>query len=387
MADAYVLSRDDVHLLREVSRWYRATRGRLGPPSPGGQILGPPPFFYGKLDGALAADGSATCSVWQWNGSAWEDSTEDETVYAPPSQAETISGDEWVRASWSHGAYGSARYEVEPVEPSGGRAKWIEFELAADLNFGQYVIADIIDFHDGTDPDPTPNPEAHAAILTTRTDDDTGVVTFAVYGILTTRTDANTGVVTAAGHGLAEGDYADIFWSGGARDHMSVTAVSGNAVSVDGGTGDDLPAEDTAVLITESFVGPPPENGYDHGLVVGDYADVFWVYAAVCYYRKRMKVTAVSGNQVALDQEAGVTYGTALPAADSDVTAIRSFTVWNTRGMYSGLHGTSRSARGTARLSPAKPAYVTPGPPRPDVPEQKEDRYYIDSMECETPNS
>jgi len=290
----------------------------------------------------------------------------------------------WKESGTSTNLWGLVQFPA--AVGSGGRAKWIEFELAADLG-GTYAIADIIDFHDGTDPDPTPNPEAHAAILTTRTDDDTGVVTFAVYGILTTRTDANTGVVTAAGHGLAEGDYADIFWSGGARDHMSVTAVSGNAVSVDGGTGDDLPAEDTAVLITESFVGPPPENGYDHGLVVGDYADVFWVYAAVCYYRKRMKVTAVSGNQVALDQEAGVTYGTALPAADSDVTAIRSFTVWNTRGMYSGLHGTSRSARGTARLSPAKPAYVTPGPPRPDVPEQKEDRYYIDSMECETPNS
>ena len=35
----------------------------------------------GKLDGALAAGGSATLSVWEWNGSAEADTSEDLTVY------------------------------------------------------------------------------------------------------------------------------------------------------------------------------------------------------------------------------------------------------------------------------------------------------------------
>jgi hypothetical protein len=269
---------------------------------------------------------------------------------------------------------------------TGGKAKWIEFELAEDFGGGaDYAIADLIDFHDGIDPDPTPNPDAHAAILTTRTDDDTGVVTFAVYGTLTTSDEAHTGVVTAAGHGLAVGDHADVFWSGGARDHMDVTAVNGDAVTVDGGTGTDLPVATTAVLLTESFVGPVVI--YDHGLVVGDYADVFWTIDSVNYSRKRMLVTAVSGNQVTLDEETDVTSGSDLPAADTEVTVLKSFVVWNTLHMYSGLHEPSRSARGTARFSPAKPAYTTAGPPRPDVPEQKEDRYYIDSMECQIPQT
>jgi len=271
-----------------------------------------------------------------------------------------------------------------PVGTSGsGKARWIEFELAEDM--GVRAIADLIDFHDGSDPDPTPNPDAHAAILTTRTDDDTGVVTFAVYGLLTTSDEAHTGVVTAAGHGLAVGDHADVFWSGGARDHMDVTAVNGSAVTVDGGTGDNLPSDDppTAVTITESFVGPVVV--YDHGLVVDDYADVFWTISEVNYSRKRMRVTVVSGNQVTLDEETDVTYGDVLPAVYSDVTVLRSFTVWNTLYMYAGLHGTTRSTRGTARFSPAKPIYARPTPP--DVPEQKEDRYYIDSMECEITSS
>jgi len=262
-----------------------------------------------------------------------------------------------------------------------GKARWIEFELAEDLGSGGYAIADILDFHDGSDPDPTPNPGAHAAILTTRTDDDTGVVTFAVYGTLTARGGNTAGTVTAPGHGLAEEDHADVFWIGGARDHMDVGAVNGNDVPVSGGTGSDLPGVETAVTITESFVGPLVP--YDHGLVVDDYADVFWVVDEVNYSRKRMLVTVVSGNQVTLDEETDVTYGDDLPAVNSDVSVLRSFTVWNTGGRYSGLHGTTRSARGAARLSPAKPAYTTAGPPRPSVPEQKEDRYYVDDMECE----
>lgn len=58
----------------------------------------------GKLDGALNADSSATFSVWTWNGSAYADSTNNITVYAP-----------WVLASGSvaSGKRGVAGWNIE----------------------------------------------------------------------------------------------------------------------------------------------------------------------------------------------------------------------------------------------------------------------------------
>ena len=73
-------------------------------------------------------------------------------------------------------------------------------------------------------------------------------------GTLSTRTDDNTGVVTlAAGHGLEMGDVVDVYWSGSGnyRYGMDVTAVDGNDVTVDGGAGANLPAQDTAVTVAE----------------------------------------------------------------------------------------------------------------------------------------
>lgn len=66
-------------------------------------------------------------------------------------------------------------------------------------------------------------------------------------GQLTTRTDANTGVLTmVSGHGFATSDKIDVFWTGGSRRNMTAT-VATNAVTVDGGSGDDLPANLTAI--------------------------------------------------------------------------------------------------------------------------------------------
>lgn len=66
-------------------------------------------------------------------------------------------------------------------------------------------------------------------------------------GSLTTRTDDNTGVVTlSTGHGITTGQKVSVFWSGGKRYGMDAT-VSGNAVTVDGGSGDNLPIANTAV--------------------------------------------------------------------------------------------------------------------------------------------
>lgn len=67
-------------------------------------------------------------------------------------------------------------------------------------------------------------------------------------GSLTTRTDDNTGVCTlATGHGVANGT-VDVYWDGGIRYGMTAT-VDGNDVTVDGGAGDNLPAEDTSVTV------------------------------------------------------------------------------------------------------------------------------------------
>lgn len=66
-------------------------------------------------------------------------------------------------------------------------------------------------------------------------------------GTLTTRTDDDTGVVTfATGHGFTTGNKIDIFWSGGSRRAMDAT-VAGDAATLDGGTGDNLPVLSTVI--------------------------------------------------------------------------------------------------------------------------------------------
>lgn len=67
-------------------------------------------------------------------------------------------------------------------------------------------------------------------------------------GQLTTRTDANTGELTmAASHGISNSDRLDVYWDGGSRRGMTVGTVDGNDVPIDGGAGDDLPDNLTAV--------------------------------------------------------------------------------------------------------------------------------------------
>lgn len=67
-------------------------------------------------------------------------------------------------------------------------------------------------------------------------------------GSLTTRTDNDTGVVTMSpGHGLSTGRM-DVYWTGGSRYGMTGT-VTGNSIAIDGGGGDNLPVQDTAVTV------------------------------------------------------------------------------------------------------------------------------------------
>jgi hypothetical protein len=72
-------------------------------------------------------------------------------------------------------------------------------------------------------------------------------------GNLTTRTDNDTGELTmGAAHGIATGNRLDLYWTeGGVLKHrrgMTVGTVAGNAVPIDGGAGDNLPPDESAII-------------------------------------------------------------------------------------------------------------------------------------------
>lgn len=70
-------------------------------------------------------------------------------------------------------------------------------------------------------------------------------------GTLTTRTDANTGEITmtSGAHTIATGNNVDVHWAGGVQYDVTVGTVSGTAVPIDLGSGDDLPSTSTAVTV------------------------------------------------------------------------------------------------------------------------------------------
>jgi hypothetical protein len=74
-----------------------------------------------------------------------------------------------------------------------------------------------------------------------------------VSGTLTTRTDDDTGVLTlSAMHGVMDGNTVDVFWGEDgefSRLGMTVGTVATNDVPIDGGTGDNLPTVSTAVHV------------------------------------------------------------------------------------------------------------------------------------------
>jgi len=68
-------------------------------------------------------------------------------------------------------------------------------------------------------------------------------------GSLTTKTDEDTGVATLGeDHGIQTADKVDVYWTGGKRYGMDAT-VDGNDVTIDLGDGDNLPDQDTAVVV------------------------------------------------------------------------------------------------------------------------------------------
>jgi len=89
-----------------------------------------------------------------------------------------------------------------------------------------------------------------------------------VAGTLSTRTDDDTGEVTLTeGHGITDGDKVDVYFSGGIRYGMTVGTVVGNVVPVDLGAGDNLPADDAAVVVCKQTVINIDFDGDDAELV------------------------------------------------------------------------------------------------------------------------
>lgn len=75
-------------------------------------------------------------------------------------------------------------------------------------------------------------------------------------GALSTRTNNTDGELTmAASHGITTGAKIGLYWSGGKRYNVTVGTVSGNAVPISSGSGDNLPAQATNITaMVESVI-------------------------------------------------------------------------------------------------------------------------------------
>lgn len=92
-------------------------------------------------------------------------------------------------------------------------------------------------------------------------------------GTLTTRTDDNTGQLTvASGHGITASDTVDVYWSGGRRYGVDVTATASTTIDIDLGAGDNLPAQSTAVVVVKQVVANVMLDGDNAKLVVVNFA-------------------------------------------------------------------------------------------------------------------
>lgn len=82
-------------------------------------------------------------------------------------------------------------------------------------------------------------------------------------GTLTTRTSDTVGTVTASGtdHQVATGMLVELTWSGGTRSNVVVGTVAGASIPFSGGTGANLPTQDTAVTV-EQYLAVAQYFGY-----------------------------------------------------------------------------------------------------------------------------
>lgn len=113
-------------------------------------------------------------------------------------------------------------------------------------------------------------------------------------GTLSTRTDDDTGIATlGSGHEITTDDTVDVYWSGGVRYGMSVTAYDATTVTVDLGAGDALPAQDIEIIVTPRVEINTDFDGDDAVMV-----------AAHCAQRCHMEFTEDDGTNVAAKEMA-----------------------------------------------------------------------------------
>jgi hypothetical protein len=115
-------------------------------------------------------------------------------------------------------------------------------------------------------------------------------------GTLTTRSSATAGVATlAADPGIALSDTINVFWADGCRYGCDVDLVAGDddeVITFSGGTGDDLPDQDTALFAAPRV---PIVLGFD-----GDDLDMLVVAADARAHADFLDADGVSLHQVEL---------------------------------------------------------------------------------------
>jgi len=71
-------------------------------------------------------------------------------------------------------------------------------------------------------------------------------------GTLSTRTDDDSGILTVlTGHGITAADTVAVFWSGGFVKNCDVTAVTATTITIDLAIGVVLPAVTTAIVVSK----------------------------------------------------------------------------------------------------------------------------------------
>ena len=99
-------------LIAMLREW--ESRRNLGAPPPAAFAV---PFpvqpKFGKVDDNPWTTGTATVSIWEWSGSAWADSTENETADMPPWIATwSVATGTWVRLDYD---YQSEKWLATPM--------------------------------------------------------------------------------------------------------------------------------------------------------------------------------------------------------------------------------------------------------------------------------
>lgn len=79
----------------------------------------------------------------------------------------------------------------------------------------------------------------------------TDTIPAAVAGTLTTRTSNTEGVITFSSHSFTVSDKIGIFWSGGQRHYVTVDSADVTTVTFSAGSGDNLPADESAVTVSK----------------------------------------------------------------------------------------------------------------------------------------